>query len=271
MMTVSSIAELRAARAGARGPVGFVPTMGALHAGHESLFRAARARCGTVVASIFVNPRQFTDPADFARYPRALDADAARAAALGVDLLFAPDAVDIYPPDHATTIDMRGPALGFESDFRPGHFQGVAIVCLSLFNLVGPDEVFLGQKDAQQVAVLSQFVRDVHLPIAIHVVPTVRDADGVALSSRNARLSASERASAAAIPRALRAGLAAHRDGRDPVAAARAELVGLTSEYVDVARWGGEPTLVVAVRAGATRLIDNVPLDHPERAGLGRV
>jgi pantoate--beta-alanine ligase len=248
--------------------VGFVPTMGALHDGHAALIRAARAETDEVVASVFVNPRQFNDAADLAAYPRDEQRDAAIAREAGVNLLFVPDASEIYGANHATSIRMGGPALGFEGDCRPGHFDGVAIVCLELFGLVDPDVVYLGQKDAQQVAVLRQMVRDVKLDLAIRVVPTVRDPDGLALSSRNARLSADERRRALAIPRALAAGLAAHRHGRDPIEPARRVLSDLEVDYVAVAAFDGEPTLVVAARAGGTRLIDNVPLNRPELGGL---
>jgi len=163
---------------------------------------------------------------------------------------------------------VQGAALGFEGDHRPGHFDGVATVCVSLFNIVRPDVAFFGQKDAQQVAVIQQVVRDLHLGLRVEVVPTVRDADGLALSSRNVRLSPDERVRARAIPAALRAGLAAHRQGADPVAAARGALTGLETDYVGLAAFDSGSTLVIAARAGKTRLIDNVPVDHPERAGL---
>jgi pantoate--beta-alanine ligase len=265
-----SIGELRRARRAVAVDrrVGFVPTMGALHAGHAALFTAARGECDAVAASIFVNAAQFSDPRDLAAYPRTEAADEALARTAGVDWLFVPPAEAIYPRGHATSLTLGGAARGFEGDHRPGHFDGVALVCVKLFHLVEPDVVYFGQKDAQQVAVVRQLVRDLDLPIELRVVPTVRDSDGVALSSRNVRLSAAERARAAAIPAALRAGLAAWRDGRDAAAAARAALTGLEADYVAVADFEGEPTLVLAVRAGETRLIDNVPLNQPELAGL---
>jgi pantoate--beta-alanine ligase len=271
MMVVRTVADVRGALATQRHAgdrVGFVPTMGALHEGHLTLFRTARAECAVVVGSVFVNPRQFDDPADLAQYPRDHARDATLAREAGVDLLFVPDADEVYPAGYATAVHVGGPAEGFEGAARPGHFDGVATVCLGLFHIVGPECVYLGQKDAQQVAVLRQLVRDLHLPIDIRVVPTVRERDGVALSSRNARLSAEERARAGAIPRALAEALDAHRQGRDPVAAARAALSGLAVDYVDVAVFHGAPTLVLAVRAGRTRLIDNLPLEQPELAGL---
>lgn len=249
--------------------VGFVPTMGALHAGHGTLFDVARRECGVVVASLFVNPRQFNDRRDLEAYPRDEAGDAALARAHGVDLLFAPAETEIYQDGDTTVVSVAGPAEGFEGAARPGHFQGVATVCLKLFEIVRPDVVYFGQKDAQQVAVIRQLVRDLHLPLEVRVVPTVRDRDGVAWSSRNTRLTPEERRQAAALPRALRAAVDAHRAGRDPVAAARHALEGLDVDYADVAPFHGDPTLVLAVRLGRTRLIDNVPLSDPARAGLG--
>jgi pantoate--beta-alanine ligase len=242
--------------------------MGALHDGHVALIRVARVECRTVVVSIFVNPTQFDDSRDLARYPRPADRDAELCRDTGVDVLFMPAVEDMYPADSATAVTVEGPARGFEGDRRPGHFNGVATICLKLFSLIEPDVAYLGQKDAQQVAVLRQLVRDLHLNLQIHVVPTVRDEHGLALSSRNARLSADEKASALAIPRALRAAVAAHREGRDPALAAHAQLAGLAVDYAGVANFDGDPTLVVAVRVGQTRLIDNVPLTDPQRAGL---
>jgi pantoate--beta-alanine ligase len=258
----------RTLAANAVAPIGFVPTMGALHDGHVALFRAARAECAQVVASVFVNPAQFNDPKDLAAYPRTEARDAEIAASAGVDVLFAPVVDEMYPPGHASVVSVTGAAIGYEGDFRPGHFAGVATVCAGLFNIVRPQAVYFGQKDAQQVAVIQQIVRDLHLGVQVRVVPTVRDADGLALSSRNARLSPDERARALAIPAALRAAVAAHRQGGDPVAAARAALVGLEVHYAGLAPFGAGPTLIVAAVVGATRLIDNVPLDHPEQAGL---
>jgi pantoate--beta-alanine ligase len=275
MNVVRTIAQVRAAvrnarAAGAGTPVtvGFVPTMGALHEGHLALLRGARARCGCVVLSIFVNPRQFNDPRDLAAYPRQEDRDAELAASAGTDLVFAPSADEIYPAGHATSVHVGGAAVGYEGDRRPGHFDGVATVCLKLFNIVAPDIVYFGQKDAQQAAVIRQIARDLNLNLTVEIGPTVRDADGLALSSRNARLSADERRQAQSIPRALRLALAASRRGEDPVDAARRALDGLAVEYVEIASFEGQPTLVIAARAGATRLIDNVPLERPELAGL---
>ena len=269
MTLVRSIAEARREIAAmrARGRLGFVPTMGALHEGHASLFRRARLECDVVAASVFVNPTQFNDPADLAAYPRPEARDAEMAASESVDLLFVPSAAEIYPPWRATAIEPAGAALDYEGAFRPGHFAGVALVCVKLFNIVAPDVVYLGQKDAQQVAVLQQTLRDLDMPIEIRVCVTQRDPDGLAMSSRNVRLSAEERTRALAIPRALAAAVEAHRRGQDPVPAARAALGELDLDYVAVADLS-EPTLVIAARVGRTRLIDNVPLEDPARAGL---
>jgi pantoate--beta-alanine ligase len=253
---VHSIADVRAELAAA-GTVGLVPTMGALHAGHVALFRAARADCDTLVASVFLNPAQFSDPADITAYPRDHTSDVTTAAVEGVDVLFAAEADEIYPPGFATWVVPEGAALGLEGDNRPGHFRGVATIVLKLFNIVRPQLAWFGRKDAQQVAVVKQLVRDLNLDVEIRVVDTVRDADGLALSSRNARLTHSERTQATAISRAL--------ETRDP-GLARAVLTeaGLTPDYVEVADLDG-PTLAVAARVGETRLIDNIPLEGSAR------
>jgi pantoate--beta-alanine ligase len=249
MRIVESIRELRLPRDG----VGLVPTMGALHAGHAALFDAARPASDVLVASVFVNPAQFGEAADLDAYPRDLEADAALAAAHGVDVVFAPTAEEMYPPGFATWVVPAGVADGLEGALRPGHFRGVATVCLKLFNIVRPDRAWFGRKDAQQVAVLQQLVRDLNLDIELRVVDTIRDPDGLALSSRNARLSAAERELALTIPRAL-----ATRDA-DEARAVLAE-AGIEPEYLEVADLDG-PTLALAARVGATRLIDNVRLE----------
>ena len=254
METVRTIAEMRSAlRAWRDARVGLVPTMGALHEGHAALFAAAREDCELLVASIFVNPSQFGDPADFARYPRELGADLERAAAAGVDVVFAPSPEELYPPGFATWVEPAGAALGLEGEARPGHFRGVATVCLKLFVIVAPSVAYFGRKDAQQVEVIRQLVRDFNLELEIRAVETVRDPDGLALSSRNRLLSPAERERALAIPRALATGDAVR---------ARALLLeaGLEPEYVALADLGGA-TLAVAARIGSTRLIDNVRLE----------
>jgi pantoate--beta-alanine ligase len=237
------------------GTIGLVPTMGALHDGHRSLFRAARAENDVVVASLFVNAAQFNDDADLAAYPRDEDRDAEIAASEGVDVLFAPAAEEIYPAGFATWIDVDG--AGAEGAARPGHFRGVATVCVKLFNIVRPARAYFGQKDAQQAAVLRRVVADLNMPVRIRVLPTVRDADGLALSSRNVRLSADERDRALALPRALHAAVGA----ADPVAAAVGKLRSLDPDYVEVVDLGDAKVLAAAVRVGSTRLIDNFVLE----------
>jgi pantoate--beta-alanine ligase len=251
-----TVAETREALR-SHGDVGLVPTMGAYHAGHLALFRAARAESRTVVASLFVNPAQFEDAADLARYPRDEERDAALAEQAGVDLLFAPPVEELYPPGYETWVDVERASRGLEGEHRPGHFRAVATVCLKLFNVVRPRRAYFGQKDAQQVEVVRRMVRDLNLELELRVLPTVRDPDGLALSSRNALLSPAERERALALPRAL-----ATKDA----ARARALLDGLDVEYVEVAPFD-PPVLAAAIRVGSTRLIDNVPLDTLDEGG----
>jgi pantoate--beta-alanine ligase len=249
--------------------IGLVPTMGAFHDGHLALIRAARRDTDVVVVSLFVNPTQFNDPNDLARYPRDEANDARAAEPEGVDLLFAPSVDELYPDGFETTVDPGPLATTLEGAARPGHFRAVATVCTKLFSIVQPDAAFFGQKDAQQVAVVRRVVADLSLQPEIATVPTIRDADGLALSSRNRFLSDDERVVALALPRALEAGLRAHRSSGDPLEAARAELdaePGLTTDYVAVAAFD-VPTLVAAIRVGATRLIDNIRLDPLKREG----
>jgi pantoate--beta-alanine ligase len=263
--TLRTVAEVREAlrEPRARGErIGLVPTMGAFHAGHVALMRAARASSDVLVVSLFVNPTQFNAADDLARYPRDEAADARVAVAEGVDLLFAPEASELYPAGFDTWVDPGELATVLEGPSRPGHLRGVATVCTKLFAIVAPDVAWFGQKDAQQVAVVRRVVADLDLPLRIEVVPTVRDPDGLALSSRNRFLSEAERSVALALPRGLEAGLAAHSSGGDPIVAARQVLdaeTGMAVDYVAVADFDG-PTLVAAVRVGATRLIDNVRL-----------
>jgi pantoate--beta-alanine ligase len=246
-----TIGELRRALAAVDGTVGLVPTMGSFHEGHLALFAAARAENDVVVVSLFVNPAQFDDERDLAAYPRNEARDAEFAADAGVDVLFSPHADELYPPGFETWVDLDRLGGILEGRARPGHFRGVATICLKLFNLVRPDRAYFGQKDAQQTAVVRRLVRDLDVPVELRVVPTVRDGDGLALSSRNAGLSPEERAQALALPRAL----ATHDPER-----ARELLDGLDVEYVEVADF--EPkVLAAAVRVGSTRLIDNVVLE----------
>ncbi|HET8558158.1 MAG TPA: pantoate--beta-alanine ligase, partial [Gaiellaceae bacterium] len=215
--------------------------------------RAARAENERVVVSLFVNPAQFDEQSDLDAYPRDEARDLEIAEAEGVDVVFAPDA--LYPDAFATWVVPD--VTGAEADSRPGHFRGVATVCLKLFNIVRPERAYFGQKDAQQVAVIRRLVRDLNVPVEIRVVPTVRDADGLALSSRNVRLSPGERDRALGLPRALASAVAAP----DPVAAARAALNGLEPDYVEVLNLGEATVLAAAVRVGSIRLIDNVLLE----------
>ncbi len=254
MRTVRTITELRAALRG-RGDVGLVPTMGAFHEGHLSLFRAARAESDTVVASLFVNPAQFADAADLERYPRDEERDAGLAEAEGVDILFAPSVDELYPTGFQTWVEVEELSRRLEGEFRPGHFRGVATLCLKLFNIVRPSRAYFGQKDAQQAAVVRRMAADLDLELELRIFPTVRDADGLALSSRNVLLSAEDRARGLTLARALHAGAAAD----DPIATALAALEGLEVDYVAVADFD-PPVLAGAVRIGSTRLIDNVPL-----------
>ncbi|HUB21561.1 MAG TPA: pantoate--beta-alanine ligase [Streptosporangiaceae bacterium] len=268
-------AELAAARPGLPAPVVLVPTMGALHAGHRALLRAARATAGpsgSVLTSIFVNPLQFRPGEDLDRYPRTLEADLAMCAAEGVRAVFAPPAAEIYPGGPPQVTVDPGPAgRVLEGEFRPGFFTGVLTVVLKLFHLTCPDVAVFGQKDAQQLALVRQLVADTDLPVAIEPVPTVRDADGLATSSRNRYLSAADRAVALTLPRALRAGAAqAGRGAAAVLAAAEKTLAAepaLAVDYVavvDPATFGpaesGSALIVAAVTAGGTRLIDNVPV-----------
>ena len=256
MKVLRTIGEVRAER---RHGVGLVPTMGAFHDGHIALFRAARAECDTVIVSLFVNPAQFGAAEDLSRYPRDEARDLALAKEAGVDVVFAPAAKEVYPEGFDTWVEVGDP--GGEGSSRPGHFRGVATVCLKLFNIVRPQRAYFGQKDAQQAAVLRRMVRDLDLELELRVLPTVRDTDGLALSSRNAYLSAEERARALALPRGLEAGRSAHVRGSDPVAAARASMNGLEPDYVEVLDLDGVTVLAAAARVGSTRLIDNVVLE----------
>jgi pantoate--beta-alanine ligase len=242
--------------------IGLVPTMGAFHEGHASLFRAADDECAAVVVSLFVNPAQFARGDDLDRYPRDEKGDQALADELGVDVLFIPEHDEIYPASFQTWIEVEELGRRLEGEFRPGHFRGVATVCLKLFNLVRPTRAYFGQKDAQQAAVIRRMVRDLNVPVEIRVLPTVRDADGLALSSRNAYLSPEERERALALPRALAT--------KDP-ATARELLRDLEVEYVEIADFDPK-VLAAAVRVGNTRLIDNVVLEVPCQASawLGR-
>jgi pantoate--beta-alanine ligase len=279
MVTVRTATDLRREvdRFRARGEtIGFVPTMGALHAGHLSLVHLARERAGRVVASVFVNPAQFGPGEDFTRYPRQPERDAEMLAGAGCDLLFLPEVETLYPPGHTTFVEPGGPAEGLEGASRPGHFRGMATVVCALLNLVRADIALFGEKDAQQLAVVRRMVRDLHLPVEIVGAPTLREADGLAMSSRNIYLNPEERRAAAVLHRALRAAAAAIEAGErrgeeirrilhevltsEPLARIDyAEVVDALT-FQPVMKLRGPVVLPLAVRIGATRLIDNFKL-----------
>jgi pantoate--beta-alanine ligase len=274
MKTLRSIADVRAYRAQARGTVGLVPTMGAFHAGHHALMRAARERNDHVIVSLFVNPAQFNDAGDLAAYPRSEAQDAAEAEELGVDALFAPPESEIYPPGFATSVQVAGLGEVYEGAERgPGHFAGVCTVVAKLLNIVQPDVAYFGQKDAQQVAVVTRMAKDLDIPARIEVRPTVREPDGLALSSRNRRLSPQDRERALGLSQGLFAArdayAAGERDAERLRAAARAPMDGLDPEYLAVVdptsftpltTLDGPALIAVAAHVGPVRLIDNVPL-----------
>jgi pantoate--beta-alanine ligase len=288
MRTVRTVRELRdelAPERRAGRTIGLVPTMGAFHDGHLSLIRRARGDCDVVVVSLFVNPTQFGPSEDLDAYPRDERRDAALAEAEGVDVLFAPSVEEVYPDGFGTTVTVAGLTEVLEGHpARRGasHFAGVTTVVTKLFNMVGPDVAYFGQKDAQQALVLGKLVRDLDLPLRIEVCPTVRDPDGLALSSRNAYLTEAEREQALALSRALRAADAAVASGERGAGAvlraARAELdgAGIEPEYLElrsatdltaVERVNGSTLLAVAARVGRARLIDNVVLGAGRETG----
>jgi pantoate--beta-alanine ligase len=286
MKTVRTVADLRASLRPARlagRTIGLVPTMGALHDGHLSLIRHARATCDEVVVSLFVNPAQFDDAGDLAAYPRDEERDALLAAEAGADLLFAPSRDEVYPPGFATTVHVEGLTATLEGVHRGvAHFDGVATVVTKLLNMVAPDVAFFGQKDAQQALVIARLVRDLDIPVRIEVRPTIREADGLALSSRNVHLQGGDRERALALHDALRAAEAALREGeRDAAALRRTALQamqqhGIEPDYLElvstddlspVARVDGTALLAVAARVGPTRLIDNTILSPNGKPG----
>jgi pantoate--beta-alanine ligase len=276
VQTVHRVADLRhkvAELRGAGARIALVPTMGALHAGHIALVDAARATGARVVASIFVNPRQFGPNEDLARYPRPTEADTALLTAHGCDLLWMPGVDEMYPAGFATNVSVSGVSEGQDGAARPGHFDGVATVVAKLFNQVRPDAAYFGEKDFQQLAVIRRMAVDLDLALEIVGVPTVREADGLALSSRNAYLSADERARAVALPRALaeaKRAIEAGEAGAIAAAMTSLERAGFVTDYielVDAATLGapiaGQPRrLLAAARIGTTRLIDNVEIKH---------
>ncbi|MFO0798843.1 MAG: pantoate--beta-alanine ligase [Gemmataceae bacterium] len=282
---VTTIAEVRAAVVAARrrgNEIGFVPTMGALHEGHAALVRAARAAGGFVVVSVFVNPTQFGPSEDFAKYPRTLDADRTLCHDAGADLVFAPAAAEMYPSRSVTFVEVAELDRELCGPRRPGHFRGVCTVVLKLFNVVLPDRAYFGAKDYQQARVVTQMVRDLNVPVAVVVEPTVREADGLAMSSRNRYLSTAERGAAPGIYRALlavRDRAAVERDVAVLEAGLRAQLAAIPGSRVDYAQVVDAETLqpiprferpvvaAVAVFLGTTRLIDNVVIEPPSEPG----
>ena len=257
--------------------IALVPTMGALHAGHVSLMTAARQQADRVILTIFVNPTQFAPTEDLSRYPRTLDADLARAEGAGADLAFVPEVAEMYPAEFATTVALAGPALGLETDFRPTHFAGVATVVAKLFNQAAPDIALFGEKDYQQLKVISRMARDLDLTVRVIGVPTLRESDGLALSSRNVYLSPAEREIAPALYRALnRAAVRiagetpidiAVEDARGEVAAASFLIDYVEARHAETLApihsiAEGPVRLLAAARLGATRLIDNVAVPH---------
>jgi len=277
---VRRLEELRVLRAGLAEPLGLVPTMGYLHAGHASLVRRARAECASVAASIFVNPTQFGLREDLAAYPRDLPRDLALLAAAGVDLVWTPEVEDVYPAGDQTWVTVEGVSRGLEGDRRPGHFRGVATVVAKLLHAFQPQRAYFGQKDAQQAVVIRRMARDLLIPVEIVVCPTVREDDGLALSSRNSYLSAEERRAATVLYRTLSAASEAFGTGeRDAEPLRQIMRAALSGEplahphYVSVAdpetleELQGEVVqalLSMAVRIGATTLIDNVVVGAQE-------
>jgi pantoate--beta-alanine ligase len=271
MKLVTDAAEAHRLAASMPRPIGFVPTMGALHDGHRALVRRARVERASVVASIFVNPLQFTNGEDFERYPRDVEGDRRSLEDAGVDLLFVPEEREMYPPGFSTSVDPGEIGGVFEGAIRPGHFRGVTTVVVKFLDVVAPDALYLGQKDAQQTAVLRRVVRDLNLPVAVEIVETVREPDGLALSSRNAYLNERERAAAPTLHKALVA-LRDAMQGGAPKEKARAVAAGTLDrtaipDYFDVVdarsfapidTLRAEAFVIGAARFGATRLIDNL-------------
>ena len=273
MKVVTTLPELRSARAQLPGPVGLVPTMGFLHAGHISLVERARRECASVAASIFVNPAQFGPGEDLARYPRDLPRDLAMLESAEADLVWTPAPEDVYPPGFQTWVEVEGLAKGLEGGVRPGHFRGVTTVVAKLFNAFQPDKAYFGQKDAQQAAVIRRMARDLDFPLEIVVCPTVREPDGLAMSSRNTYLSPEERRAATVLFRGLSAAQAAYEKGERSAGTLRRIMTDTINaeplaklQYVSCADYDtleeleqitGKALLSMAVHLGKTRLIDN--------------
>jgi pantoate--beta-alanine ligase len=290
VQVVEAIEALRIARHQLPGRVGLVPTMGALHAGHRSLVKQAQAENDSVITTIFVNPTQFGPEEDLSNYPHDLSSDLDIFRDAGVDLVFVPDRFSIYPPGYQTYIEVEDVSQGLEGAYREGHFRGVATIVAKLFNLIQPDVAYFGQKDAQQVVVIRQMVRDLNFPLDIAVCPTVREPDGLAMSSRNAYLKPAERIAASVLHRALNAAASAYEGGqRNPKmlreimhdvlqaeSLARVEYVSVADAKTlrELEASSEEPALLsLAVRIGEARLIDNMllPLSLNELGGATTV
>lgn len=280
MQTVSPINELRELRSSIPEPIGFVPTMGFLHEGHLSMVHRARQECASVVVSIFVNPTQFGPGEDLAKYPRNLPRDGALLKSVGTDILWIPAPDIMYPADYQTWVTVEDVSLPLEGMLRPGHFRGVATVVAKLFNIVQPDKAYFGQKDAQQVAVICQMTKDLNFPVEIVVCPTVREPDGLAMSSRNTYLSADERKAASVLFRSLSAAKEAFTEGERDAEKLRLKMKEILAgeslvrpQYVSCAhpltlqeldQIQGDALLSLAVTIGGTRLIDNFLLHQEE-------
>ena len=275
MEIVETAADMRLARARMRGQVGLVPTMGALHEGHMALVRSAREENEHIIATIFVNPTQFNDPKDLLNYPRDMERDLDMLRAAGVDTVFTPTPDVMYPPNYQTYVTVQQVTEGLEGAHRPGHFRGVATVVAKLFNLTQPHRAYFGQKDAQQVVVIKRMVTDLNFPLEVVVCPTLREADGLAMSSRNRKLTPEQRRAAPVLYRALSAAQLAFENGeRDPEVLRQVMQAVLASEplaeveYVSLADAenlnelrepiAGSTLVSLAVRVGAVRLIDNL-------------
>lgn len=253
--------------------IGFVPTMGALHAGHLSLVEASRLETDVTIVSIFVNPKQFSDPKDLERYPRTLFMDMALLSPLGVKVVFAPKQDDVYPSSYSTSVNVSGVTDRWEGEFRPGHFSGVATVVLKLFNMIQPDIAFFGQKDYQQTLVVRRMVKDLNVPVQIKICPTVRESDGLAMSSRNALLPADDRRRAVVLSRSLKLASDLFAAGERDVAILRRQMLAqfeqatdIQVEYLaivepdqmrEVSHAQADSVAIIAARVGSVRLIDN--------------
>jgi pantoate--beta-alanine ligase len=276
MRTVTSFSELRTDRLSLKGKVGLVPTMGYLHEGHLSLVRQAKAECDHIIITIFVNPTQFSPKEDLSNYPRDLERDLSLLEPLGVDLVWNPSAEEMYPPGYQTWVEVEALTNPLEGAMRPGHFKGVTTIVAKLFNTTQPHKAYFGQKDAQQAAVIRKMVRDLNFPLEVVVCPTVREADGLAMSSRNKYLNETERQAATALFRSLSAAKGLFESGERDAEALRRKMKEVIEaeplaqlQYVSCADYDtleeldtlkGKTLLSMAVFIGKTRLIDNFVL-----------